>query len=146
VTLRDRPTAGEQRDDEQEGYKVAKRSKSDEPADTWVWHEQPNSTFPWTQISLPDGLVPDDLAEDQRYKVFTARFKSSSPDCELFIHDPVKSLVDGGIIKAGNYRVTTHVLNHQRTLSKWHLFATATIAKGTIGLTLYKVAPPKSEK
>ncbi|MFN8629997.1 MAG: hypothetical protein U0838_06635 [Chloroflexota bacterium] len=78
--------------------------------------------------------------------MFVGRSKSSSPDCELIIHDPLKSLIDAGVIKPGRWRVTTHVLNHERTLSKWHLFVTATVSPGAVGLSLYKVAPPRDAK
>lgn len=124
---------------------MAKKSK-DEPIDSWTWNREPNNTFGWTQMQLPEGLVPEDLPKGQRFSVFVGRFKSSSPDCELIIHDPLKSLIDAGVIKPGRWRVTTHVLNHERTLSKWHLFVTATVSPGAVGLSLYKVAPPRDAK
>jgi len=114
-----------------------------ESAGEWYWHREANATFPWVQIELPEGLIPEGVADDQRFELWVARFKSSSPDCETFVHDPVASMVEGGVIESRDYHVTTHVINHERTLSKFHLFATATKSSGSVGLTLYKVAPPE---
>ena len=117
--------------------------EQDEPIGGWHWHREANDTFPWVQLGLPEGLIPNGLADDQRFELWVARFKSSSPDCETFVHDPVASMIEGGVIESRDVHVTTHVINHERTLSKFHLFATATKSAGSVGLTLYKVAPPE---
>jgi hypothetical protein len=121
-----------------------------EPAD--------NADIPWLELDISK-VDPGDGTPIPR--VFITRFESSSPDCEDFIHDPLNALIraqDNDKILdvdenpvydlkiATGWRVTTLVVNHQNTLSKTHLIASASIddSESTVGLTLVKKQKPGS--
>jgi hypothetical protein len=84
--------------------------------------------------------------------VIANRFKSSSPDCELFLHQPLQFLLnaDDDVARAfvdgldTSTKVTTTVVNHDETLGGWHLYAMATSSDGSprsIHILLWKIAP-----
>jgi hypothetical protein len=100
----------------------------------------PNDTVEWEEVDVSrlapkKGVVP--------FRLWTYRVKSSSPDSELFIHDPLAAMV--GVVPGvtAESRVTTMVINHDKTLAKFHLFAMALVAAeaGVVVLVLYKLAP-----
>jgi len=68
-------------------------------------------------------------------------------DSEWFLHDPLKVLLrdpppglQGPYEIDDEWKVTTCVVNHHRTLSRIHLIATAAVAPAekTVALTFYK--------
>ena len=100
----------------------------------------------WVPIDLStldplDGTgVPFDLVVN--------RFKSSSQDCEDFIHDPLTVMQSAPELERfglneGEWKVTTLVVNHHRTLSATHLHVLAAIdnEEKTVALTLVKKPP-----
>ena len=78
------------------------------------------------------------------FKLFANRFKSSSPDCEAFIHDPLavmsgtREFQELGVTP--DWKVITLVLNHHQTLSATHLYVKAAVngEEQTVGVTLVK--------
>lgn len=107
----------------------------------------PNDTAGWSEIDL-SVLVPGD-EDDLPYRLVVNRFKSSSPDSEAFIHDPLRQIIkarDGVPAFEAvdeDWHVSTFVINHHRTLSVRHVHALAVVddAAQTIGLTIYKQNP-----
>ncbi len=55
----------------------------------------------WVEVdSIQSDLVPTG-APDLQFRLFANRFKSSSPDCEYFLHDPLRHmLLKPGALKA----------------------------------------------
>jgi hypothetical protein len=129
-----------------------------------------NDTNGWIEIDV-SGLTPtksDDPPETRvlPYRLLGNRFKSSSPDCELFIHDPLGVLLDArdngsdqvrDVLRDvdEDWRVTTFLVNHEATLSNFHLLANVFVASSkdnlgaarrmsasdkTIAITLWKLA------
>jgi hypothetical protein len=95
------------------------------PPPGWVWNEVVNDTAGWHEVSLVD--IQPTQGAPLPIRLFINRFKSSSSDCEAFIHDPI-----GELIKAGDqieafqqinrsWKLSTLVANHDRTLSVTHL-------------------------
>jgi hypothetical protein len=102
-----------------------------EPNDTAGWHE-----IDISRLQPPDGTpIP--------FRLYGNRFKSSSPDSEAFLHDPVPALVNGIAEVDAGWQVTSFVVNHHRTLSKIHLYALAIVApdEKTVAVTWYKQPP-----
>ena len=101
----------------------------------------PNDTAGWYEIDLSP-IQP--AGWEMPFRLFVNRFESSSPDSERFLHDPRKEL--GGLIDDFNddWKVTTFVINHHRTLSYKHLYvmATSSSSEQTVGVTAYKQAAP----
>lgn len=56
---------------------------------------QPNDTTPWVEITSIHTQLPTNLRPDDRlyYRVFATRVKSSSPDCEFLLHDPLRYML-----------------------------------------------------
>lgn len=82
------------------------------------------------------------------FSLVVNRFKSSSQDCEDFIHDPLAVMRQAPELASlglndGDWRVTTFVLNHHQTLSATHLHVLAAVApeEKTVGITLVKRPP-----
>lgn len=105
---------------------------------------EPNDSSEWVELGLhglaaPEAVVP--------FRLLAKRFKSSSTDSERFIHDPLQVLTEQPVFKdAGvdlRWRVTTFVVNHQRTLSRIYMFAMVVVApeEQTVAVTIYKQAP-----
>jgi hypothetical protein len=131
---------------------------------------EPDDPSEWTEIDLEGliGLPPDEMAkpeEDRRHipcRAFIKRFKSSSPDSELFLHDPLRQMTaapgalaempdwpsdpgdDPEAIAAlhddPRWHTTTFVANHHRRLSKVHAYAMALIGPDGVHLMIYKDA------
>ena len=91
----------------------------------WVWNEEENDTAGWHEVSLVD--IQPTQGAPLPIRLFINRFKSSSSDCEAFIHNPI-----GELIKAGDqieafqqinrsWKLSTFVSDHDRTLSLTHL-------------------------
>ena len=105
-----------------------------------------NDTSGWVEIDL-SALKP--RGEDELpFRLVANRFKSSSPDSEAFIHDPLTYLLetrgDAAALRSVDptWHVSTFVINHHRTLSKVHVYAMAAASdeEKTIGVTIYKKA------
>ena len=113
----------------------------------WLTPGQEDDSSAWIELDL-GGLVSsrDDPPLPIPFRLFARRVKSSSPDSEWFLHDPLRVLRDleldpsGGTRIEDDWRVTTFVVNHHRTLSKIHNFTMAVVAPAekTVALTLYK--------
>jgi len=100
-----------------------------------------NVNVDWIELDLSSIYSDDDLFKP---RTFAIRVESSSDDSEWLIHDPVKFLTQtlGAQFDLKITRVTTFIVNHHNTLSRIHLYATAsTTDDGTVGLTLTKVPP-----
>ncbi len=109
-----------------------------------------NDTAGWSEIDV-SRLAPGDNT-GVPFRLVVNRFKSSSPDSEDFIHDPLGALTRAqgsdssfleGVGLDDSWKVTTLVLNHHQTLSATHLHAMAAVDEDekTIGLTLVKKRP-----
>jgi len=103
---------------------------------------------PWVKIDLKGTeLEPGDGTEIP-IQVVARRFKSSSVACDDFIHDPLGYLIaaqgtDGILDEVRidtNWKVTTHIVNHHRTLRATHLYAlvSANGNESTVGIQLHK--------
>jgi hypothetical protein len=105
----------------------------------------------WREVPDPfgDGLVPG----GQVPLIMVAKFNSSSRQAEILIHDPVNALkgtdhsitlsVDSqvtAILDDPALRISTFVVNHERTLARRIIRAKAVLDEdGTsVGLTLHK--------
>ena len=92
------------------------------------------------------------------FRVIANRFKSSSADCELFIHQPVAMLLDArdkdpdeGVRAlltevladvTPATRTTTFIVNHEETLSNFHLYAVVYSGHGserTLAIVMWKL-------
>ncbi len=101
----------------------------------------------WREIDL-SGIRPTD--SDIPFRLFVNRFKSSTPACETFIHDPLSVLIEaGGVIDPSigidpTWKVATFVTDHHRTLTKVHLYVMAAVStlEHTIAVTTVKLPPP----
>lgn len=103
----------------------------------------------WLTIELDDSVI--DPKDDTRipFKLVARRFKSSSVACDEFIHDPLSALrqaqITDGIFQdldlARDWTVTTHIVNHHRTLRARHLYAlvSANDSESTVGIQLQKL-------
>jgi hypothetical protein len=96
-----------------------------------------NDTAGWYEIDLSPIQPP---GEEMPFRLFVNRFESSSPDSEQFIHDPRKRLAEAIEEFSEDWKVTTFVVNHHRTLSVKHVYVMATSSESekTVGLTIYK--------
>jgi hypothetical protein len=119
---------------------------ADNDSTPWLTPGQEDDSSGWIALDL-GGLAStrDDPPLPIPFRLFARRVKSSSPDSEWFLHDPLmvlKDLVvdDDGTRIEDDWQVTTFVVNHHRTLSKIHLFTMAVVAPAekTVALTLYK--------
>lgn len=109
-----------------------------------------NDTSGWKEIDV-SALAPSDNS-GVPFRLVVNRFKSSSPDCEDFIHDPLSAMIRAqgtenlleGLELTEDWRVTTVVLNHHQTLSATHLnvVAAADEDEKHIGITLIKKRNP----
>jgi hypothetical protein len=116
----------------------------------WTATDVPNESGTWKRLDLA-GLEPSDHSAIP-YVLVANHFKSSSPDCENFIHNPLRFLIEGqtaavssedALFQLGldwDWRVTTLVLNHHQTLSATHLHAMVALnqAERVAGITMVK--------
>jgi hypothetical protein len=102
----------------------------------------------WDDVT-PPVFEDADTPEHQRVRLLAAKFESSSREAEIFIHDPLATLVDGearGISSVIKDRsdlppdpyITTLVINHHRTLSHRVIRATAMVDDESVGITIHK--------
>ena len=104
----------------------------------------------WIEIDV-SALDPGD-GNPIPFRLVANRFKSSTDDCEAFIHDPLgvflaaSTELDALSAVKPDWHVSTFVVNHHRTLSAMHLYALATVnaAESTVGVTLVKYPPPEA--
>lgn len=104
-----------------------------------------NDTSGWKELDVT-GLQSGD-GSPVPIRLLVNRFKSSSPDAEEFIHDPLQALIDAegrdeikGFGFDKSWRVTTHIVNHHVPLRPTHLYANVTVAtdEQTAGVTMVK--------
>ena len=113
----------------------------------------------WTELDLGH-LKPSDRPIP--FRVFTNRFKSSTPESEDFIHDPLAQMQAApgdlaGLDVAGfsgadlglelpelrkRWHLTTYVANHHRGLRRIYHFATLTVGPDGLHLMIYKDFDP----
>ena len=103
---------------------------------------------PWLKIVLKDTEVDPLDGTDIPIQVVARRFKSSSVDCDEFIHNPLGYLMDAQkndgildeVVLTTDWKVTTHIVNHHRTLRATHLYAlvSANGNESTVGIQLHK--------
>ena len=102
----------------------------------------------WDDIT-PAIFDDDETPSERKVRLFAAKFKSSSREAEIFLHDPVSSLVNGtveGITSAiedasdlpRDAYVSTLVINHHRRLDYRVIKATAMVDDEAIGITIHK--------
>ena len=101
---------------------------------------QDNDTSPWVLLRDLDKLEASDGSWN-RVAAVAKRYKSSSPDSEAFIHDPIAVMMaDAQNANSGetealeqlaqvgrHWHVSTLVVNHQATLSIRHLTVVVTL-------------------
>jgi hypothetical protein len=99
-----------------------------------------NDTAGWHEIDLS---VIEPPKEGIPFRLFVNRFKSSSPESEAFLHDPRRELAAAIAGFDGDWRVSTFIVNHHRTLSYRHVYvmAAASSEEQTVGLTIVKQNP-----
>jgi hypothetical protein len=111
----------------------------------WLTPGQENDPGGWIELGL-DALRSDrdDPPMPIPFRLFARRFKSSSPDAEWFLHDPLGVLLrerpPGFPSITDEWHVTTFIVNHHRTLSWVHKFVLAIVSEDekTVALTIYK--------
>lgn len=102
----------------------------------------------WDDITPPI-FDDDETPRGRKPRLLAAKFESSSREAEIFIHDPISTLVDGvckGITSAIKDRselpsdpyIATLVINHHRTLAYRVIRATAMVDDESIGITMHK--------
>jgi hypothetical protein len=102
----------------------------------------PNETIPWTEVPLR-GIVPG--LDVVPFGLWYYGVKSSSPDSEQFIHDPLAAMIDeehGVTGVTPKSKVTTLVINHDKTLYYTQLHSLAVVGPdGNVTLVQWKQAP-----
>ena len=111
---------------------------------------EPNDSSPWVELRDFAKVAPTDDSW-RPITVLGKRFKSSSPDSEAFLHDPLTVLMndalepDKGEVEAlkqitRGWHVSTIVVNHQATLSIRHLNVIVTLNphNPSVGIMLVK--------
>src|SRR4051812_5796309 len=58
----------------------------------WVWDRVDNDTSNWVEFDLTPIQSSD--GADVPYRLLVSRLKSSSPDSEAFVHDPLGALME----------------------------------------------------
>jgi hypothetical protein len=121
-----------------------------------------NDTRGWVRIDL-ETLRPGERGDPPvdrpiPFQVFGNRFKSSSADSELFIHDPLLQMQRSpgdlkGLDVAGfrgddleldiealrdRWHLTTYVANHHRGLNRIYHYAMLTVGPDGLHLMIYK--------
>ena len=102
----------------------------------------------WDDITPPI-FDDEETPSERKPRLLAAKFESSSREAEIFLHDPVSTLVDGtvdGITSAiadaaelpATPYVTTLVMNHHRRLDYRVIRATAMVDDEAIGITIHK--------
>lgn len=102
----------------------------------------------WDDITPPI-FDDEETPAERKPRLFAAKFESSSREAEIFLHDPVSSLVNGtveGISSAiqdaselpRDPYISTLVINHHRRLDYRVIRATAMVDDESIGITIHK--------
>jgi hypothetical protein len=108
-----------------------------------------NDTQGWQKLDV--SVLQSGDGSEIPFRLVANRFKSSSPDSELFIHDPLTALLkaqDDGVLDLDGIRLTpewtvvTLVTNHHQTLSATHLYATVTADSSEQQVTINLVKKP----
>jgi hypothetical protein len=112
--------------------------------------QEPNDSSPWIELRDFAKVAPTDDSWTP-IRVLARRFKSSSPESEAFLHDPLTVLMrdaldpDKGEVEAlglitRDWHVSTIVVNHQATLSIRHLNAVVALYPDnpSVGIMLVK--------
>jgi hypothetical protein len=65
-------------------------------------------------------------------------------DAELLVHDPIQALRKGGIAVDDDAHVATMVVNHEKTLCRFIMYASAVVSANphTVGITIWKEEAP----
>jgi hypothetical protein len=102
----------------------------------------------WDDITPPI-FDDDETPSERKPRLLAAKFESSSREAEIFLHDPVSTLVNGTIegitsviedsaqLPPDPY-VATLVINHHRRLDWRVIRATAMVDDESIGITIHK--------
>jgi hypothetical protein len=129
--------------------------------------DEEDDTTGWKEIEVKD-LLRSRRGEEVPFRLFANRFKSSSPDWESFLHDPLRHmLITPGALKDlkdwpahpgdkpdprndkrrmralrddPRWHVTTFVTNHHRKLSRIHASVLAIVGDDGIHMMIYKDA------
>jgi hypothetical protein len=116
--------------------------------DRWSWNREDNDTADWIELDI-SGIQSKDKTPVP-YKLFVTRFKSSSPDSEAYLHDPLRFLMEDaakvpafGVITT-EWRVISHVGNHEDTLSASHVHVNVTVDEDKKLVTSTVVKQPKA--
>jgi hypothetical protein len=126
-----------------------------------------NDPSQWTEIRIEDFIgLPGD-GRPIPFRMFVKRFKSSSSDAELFVHDPLRQMLENpgaladiddwpsppegrsemqAIRDDPRFHVQTVVANHHRTLSKIHSYPTVLVGGDGIHVMVYKDAPSAADE
>ena len=102
----------------------------------------------WDDITPPI-FDDDETPSERKPRLLAAKFESSSREAEIFLHDPVSTLVNGtaeGITSViedrsqlpPNPYVATLVINHHRRLDYRVIRATAMVDDESVGITIHK--------
>jgi hypothetical protein len=114
-----------------------------------VFKPHPDDPGGFNQWRPIESLFPEGDDESPP-AVYAAKFKSSSRQAEIFIHDPRNALLaqnagfddwDSGItspLMELPERITTFVINHDATLAKKIIRAVATVDGTSVGITVHK--------
>jgi hypothetical protein len=123
-------------------------------------------TAEYSARGVPTGwqdITPDSFAAAFRlhYRALPSPDPEGEPlagkeDAELLIHDPVRALIEGGVIDEefddeGHRvlpRISTMVVNHDQTLKRFrmHAFVAVSTNPHTIGITIVKEEKPEPEE
>lgn len=114
---------------------------------------EPNDTSPWVELRDFAKVAASDGSWTP-ITVLGRRYKSSSPDSEAFIHDPLAVMMNdardptAGEVEAlrqitSDWHVSTLVVNHQATLSIRHLSVLVTLKPDnpSVGIMIVKQNP-----
>lgn len=117
-----------------------------------------NNSNGW--INLDIGRLDPNDGTDFPFGVIANRFKSSSPECEIFLHQPLQMLIElaatDPVVAAfmdgvgGSSKVSTSIVNHDETLGALHMYVMLTRGRGCgtdlgIHIQMWKIAPPVDE-
>jgi hypothetical protein len=115
-----------------------------------------NDTNGWVEIGVE--LLRPSNGRVLPFQMFGNRFKSSSEDSELFVHDPLAQMqaAPGDLAKLNvasfrgedldmdleqlrdRWHVTTYVANHHRGLNRIYSYALLVVGPDGLHLTIYK--------
>ena len=117
-----------------------------------------NDTNGWVEIPLDTLMRPRLDGRPIPFQMFINRFKSSSPDFELFLHDPLRQMASdadllGSLTVPGfdvgnitpndpKWHLSTTVANHHRRLNRIHAYAPAIFGPDGVHIMVYKDADP----